>query len=436
VGKTRLARAALSTAEAEGWAVRWVVATRAAASVPLGAVAHLLPAADEAGGNRFELFQRAAAHLAEGAGGARLALGVDDAHLLDDASAALLHQLAATAAAFVVVTVRSGMQAPDAVVALWKDGLAERVEVGPLERGYADELAGVALEGQVDGTTLRDVWQLTRGNPMFLRELIAGGLDSGALARGAGMWRWAGPVTAPPRLVELVETRLGRLDTGERDLLELLAFGEPLGAGLLERLEGTPVLAAAERKGLLSVEQLGRRVEVRVVHPLYGEAVRAQTGPLRLRLVHRRLADAVAAAGARRAGDLLLRGAHHLVQGRWLGHRNLQHPDHAQRGHRHRRLPVLQQRRQPPQGRQQGNRVELADHDRHLPGTQRADHGQPHCGATRTGELQLPLWTDAVPAIGDILRNFRLGRDRQFARGDAGPDLDRPDPRAGLTRYN
>lgn len=305
VGKTRLARAALPAAEADGWVARWAAATRAAASIPLGAVAHLLPAVGEADENRFELFRRAAAHLVKGADGARLALGVDDAHLLDDVSAALVHQLAATAAAFVVVTVRSGVQVPDPVVALWKDGLAERVEVQPLDRGESDELAGAGLGGQVDGTTLCDLWQLTRGNPMFLRELIAGGLDSGALSQSARVWRWAGPVTAAPRLVELVETRLGRLDPQERDLLELLAFGEPLGAGLLERLVMAPVPADAERKGQLSVEQLGRRVEVRLGHPLYGEVVRAQTGPLRLRLVHRRLADAVEAAGARRAGDLL-----------------------------------------------------------------------------------------------------------------------------------
>ena len=111
-------------------------------------------------------------------------------------------------------------------------------------------------------------------------------------------------MTAAPRLVELIEARLGRLDSQERDLLELLAFGEPLGAGL-EGMVGARVLAAAERKGLLSVEQAGRRVEVRLAHPLYGEVVRSQVSPLRVRLIHGGLADAVEATGARRAGDLL-----------------------------------------------------------------------------------------------------------------------------------
>lgn len=61
VGKTRLAREALTAAEAKGWVVRWAVATEAAASIPFGALAPLLPAVDEAGTDRLELYRRAAA---------------------------------------------------------------------------------------------------------------------------------------------------------------------------------------------------------------------------------------------------------------------------------------------------------------------------------------------------------------------------------------
>ncbi len=306
VGKTRLAREALTAAEAQGWVVRWAVATEAAASIPFGALAPLLPAVDEAGEDRLELYRRAAADLVQGAGGGPLALGVDDAHLLDAASAALVHQLALRAEGFVVVTIRTGAPAtPDPVVALWKDGLAERLEVQPLDRDEADALVACGLRGQVDGTTLDGLWRLTQGNPLFLRELILAGVASGALSEAAGVWRWDGPITAAPRLVELVEAGLGELDAGERDLVELLAFGEPLGAGLLERIVAAPVLAAAERKGLLSVERTRRRVEVRSVHPLYGEVIRAQTSALRAREMHRRLANAFEAAGARRAGDLV-----------------------------------------------------------------------------------------------------------------------------------
>ena len=306
VGKTRLAREALTAAEAKGWVVRWAVATEAAASIPFGALAPLLPAVDETGESRLELYRRAAADLVRGAGGGPLALGVDNAHLLDAASATLVHQLALRAEGFVVVTIRTGAPAtPDPVVALWKDGLAERLEVQPLDREEADALVACGLRSQVDGTTLDRLWRLTQGNPLFLRELVLGGLASGALSVATGVWHWDGPITAAPRLVELVEAGLGELDAEERDLVELLAFGEPLSAGLLERMVPAPVLAAAERKGLFSVQRACQQVDVRLVHPLYGEVVRAQTSALRARVVHRRLADALEASGVRRAGDLL-----------------------------------------------------------------------------------------------------------------------------------
>jgi hypothetical protein len=92
VGKTRLAREAVDRTAA-GRAVAWVAATQAAASIPFGAVSHLLPATERFGADRLETLRRAADLLAEQQRGRLLVLGVDDAHLLDDASAALVHLL-------------------------------------------------------------------------------------------------------------------------------------------------------------------------------------------------------------------------------------------------------------------------------------------------------------------------------------------------------
>ena len=107
---------------------------------------------------------------------------------------------------------------------------------------------------------------------MFLRELVLGGLQSGALCGAGGVWRWEGAINAPPRLVELIESRLGQLEPEERDLW-LVAFGEPLGAVFEEMVAGH-VLAATERQRLLTVGRAGRRVVVRLAHPLFGETVR------------------------------------------------------------------------------------------------------------------------------------------------------------------
>jgi hypothetical protein len=95
-----------------------LAATRAAASIPFGVVSHLLPPAERLGDDRLDTLRRAAELLAERSRGRRLILGVDDAHLLDDASAALVHQLAFRGLAVVVATVRTGEPAPDSVIAL------------------------------------------------------------------------------------------------------------------------------------------------------------------------------------------------------------------------------------------------------------------------------------------------------------------------------
>ena len=103
VGKTRLAREALAAAEAAGCETKWAVASRAVAAIPFGAVAHLLPPAEEKS-THLQLLQQAGQWLAERAGGRRVVLGIDDAHMLDDASAALLFHLVINGIAFVVAT--------------------------------------------------------------------------------------------------------------------------------------------------------------------------------------------------------------------------------------------------------------------------------------------------------------------------------------------
>ena len=103
VGKTRLAREVLVAARAEGAATEWVQATRAAASIPLGAFAGLVPVGVELH-ERLQLLQLCSEALRERGGPRRVVLGVDDAHLLDPASAALVLELATSGTAFVVVT--------------------------------------------------------------------------------------------------------------------------------------------------------------------------------------------------------------------------------------------------------------------------------------------------------------------------------------------
>jgi DNA-binding CsgD family transcriptional regulator len=311
VGKTRLARAALTQAEAEGLATRWVAATRSASTVPLGAFAHLVPPgltqAQEGQDARAATLGAIVRAIEEQGAGPGAVIGVDDAHLLDDASATLVHLLACDGAAHVVATVRSGEPTPDPIVALWKDDLAVRVEVQPLSRAEVADLLGRTLGGTVDGATARRLFDVTRGNVLFLRELVAAGLSAEALVERAGVWCWEGPLRPGLPLRDLIADRLGALDEAERDAMELLAVGEPLKSTVLHRLVADDVLRRLERRQLVDSRAVddrtadgagagtggaetgpgaagptGSRIEVHLGHPLFGEVLVDVMSPLRL----------------------------------------------------------------------------------------------------------------------------------------------------------
>ena len=61
------------------------------------------------------------------------------------------------------------------------------------------------------------------------------------------------------------------LSGGERELLELLALGEPLRVDELGVAVGAEALVDAETRGLVTVEERGD--DVRLAHPLYGETI-------------------------------------------------------------------------------------------------------------------------------------------------------------------
>lgn len=304
VGKTRLAREALAAAEQRGAMVRWTVATESARGIPLGAFAEWMRGI---GGNPTQVLAQAGDALLAGARGTQVVLGVDDAHLLDDLSALLVQQLVLRGVATVVVTVRSGEPAPDSVTALWKDGYLDRLEVEPLSGAQTGVLLEAALGGPLDSAGAGRVWALTRGNALYLRQLVDGEREAGRLAAVDGLWRWSRGTVVSPGLADLVRARMGALGEPLREVVDLLAFGEPLGAVLLVRLTDAAAVEGAEARGLIQVERDGRRLNARLAHPLFGEVRRADTGLLRARRLRGRIALELGETGARRAEDPLRR---------------------------------------------------------------------------------------------------------------------------------
>jgi hypothetical protein len=205
VGKSRLARTALAQAEHDGAMTAWVQATRSAASVPLGAFAGVIPH-EVRSDDLFELLRGSAAALRNLARRRPLVVGIDDAQLLDPTSAALVLHLATGGESFVLATVRTGEPCPDAVVSLWKDAGGHRLELAELGEHETAQLVESIVGGHVEEGVRRWVWEASRGNPLYVRELMHGALDTGALEEVNGLWRMS---KRPP-----LSTVAGRRDLG------------------------------------------------------------------------------------------------------------------------------------------------------------------------------------------------------------------------------
>jgi DNA-binding CsgD family transcriptional regulator len=308
IGKTTLGRRALEEVAAHGYEVQWLLATAAGPSIPFGAFAPLVPDMDGRPATRPDLFymmQRIRRTVIARAEGRPLVLAVDDAHRLDDASATLVFQLVSTGSASVLAATRTGSPMPGGMRDLWKEGLIDRIDLKPLDHDCTIELAKVFLDGDVDGRLGGTLWELSGGNPLYLRELIWFGTEAGRIVEDRGLWRLDGELSMGPRLTELVQERLARLTRSELNTLEIVAFGEPLPMPVLCRLAPGGSVCSLQRQGLLSVQMSHGEEQVRTWHPVYGEVVREGLPSPRLVDLRTHLAAAFEEAG--RLGQDLLR---------------------------------------------------------------------------------------------------------------------------------
>ena len=272
-GKTRILQQVLRDVADEA-VTEMVVATRSAQSLPLAMVAALLPSDAPTPPEPIDLFRAVRRALEQRAGGRPFIVAVDDAHLVDPLSAALLHHVAATSAVRLLVAIRSGEPVEDALTALWRDGAAQRIDVQPLGLEDVAALLRAVLGGEVDGPSARRLWRVTGGNPLYLHEVVTEALRAETLQVVRGVWRWRGSVRVGARLRELVELRLATLDDDERELVALLAVGDIVKRDIIERAAPLEVLARLERRGFVVAAGGGERGDLSLDHPLFAEVIR------------------------------------------------------------------------------------------------------------------------------------------------------------------
>ena len=304
VGKTSLALAVAGELEPTGWTVVRVVASRPTVGIPLGALAVLLAPADRADDGVAAPAQVRAGIAAVAAG--RLALVVvDDAQWLDEASAVVVHQLVAQGDITLLATMRTGEPAPEPVIALWKDGLVERIDVEPLGDEAVRDVLEAALDGPVETLTASRLWRRCAGNMLYLRELVREANRLRLLHQREGLWCIDTLPSSSARLAELVAERLDALDEPTRAALEAIAVGEPVRMGMLDEFVEPDTLERLDSGGLIIVDRSGDEIVARPAHPLFGDVVRSSLPELRRRRLTRMLADTLERQGATSRDDII-----------------------------------------------------------------------------------------------------------------------------------
>ncbi|CAJ1585851.1 helix-turn-helix transcriptional regulator [[Mycobacterium] wendilense] len=304
VGKTRLARELLSQAAAAGTQTDWIVGTASARPIPLGAFTATI--GEHVNDPNPSVRRVITALLARQRQG-RVVIGVDDAHLLDGFSAHVVHQIAQSRQARLVVTVRTGAGEPDAVRALWKDGLLARLDLEPLCPQGARAMVEAALEGPMDARSAQRFWRLTGGNALFLRQLLKDQVAAGRVRKVKGVWIWDGDVAVSQNMSDLVGNQLDRLAPEQAAVLDTLSQCEPLDVGVLADLVGRAAVETAEQMHLITVERCADELTARLAHPLFGELRRVAAGELYLSKIRGALAQRLAGRDGGDAQSLVRR---------------------------------------------------------------------------------------------------------------------------------
>ncbi|MCA1942240.1 MAG: hypothetical protein LDL15_01350, partial [Yonghaparkia sp.] len=285
VGKTRLATEAAERLESEGWRINRVMASASLSDVPLAALIPLMGATRQditrIGTDTATLMGFTRDLAAERGREGPLLVVVDDAPQLDTLSIAVLSQLAAAGAIALLATVRDGEPLPDPLVALWTSDRALRIALQPLSVDDLDALLPAVLGGTVAHQTTVALHGASGGNPLFVRELVANALRTGALTEQHGTWLLTGVPGGSRALDELIAARLGELDPAAREVMERLAVCQTIPVAHIVEPALRAALDRLEQAQLVTVRPEVHRYVAAIAHPQYAAAMRQAVPTLR-----------------------------------------------------------------------------------------------------------------------------------------------------------
>jgi hypothetical protein len=224
-----------------------------------------------------------------------LVIVVDDVQWVDDPSLSWLGYLARRVGDLplvVVLGLRSGDPAGRRVelTQLVGDVAARRLVLGPLSATAVGEMVRGQLDAGAEDSFCAAVRELSGGNPLFVRELLAAARQEGLAARDASVTTLER--IAPAAVGTSVLARLERLGAESVSLARALAVlgagAEVMLAARLADLDTAVAELAADR--LAAAQILARSRPLEFFHPLIEAALLEDIAPGARRVAHRRAA--------------------------------------------------------------------------------------------------------------------------------------------------
>ncbi|MGY2743227.1 LuxR C-terminal-related transcriptional regulator [Arthrobacter sp. UYCu723] len=271
-GKTAVFKAVIRDLRPRGTVIR-LIATRALAAVPFGALAPYLSELPDHELDSYAAVLRAMTGRLRSEA-IRPLFVIDDAQCLDRGTTQLLARAVATGAAGILATSRPGPLIPEEFLALWDDGLLSKFELSRLSRPGVHELCEQVLRADVSPWVSAVFSEAAEGNPLMLMSLIEHARSSGALVLRHGVWfLQANPDLAGVPAADVVDQQLRSMTPEERTVATIVALAGPLSLGQILKFSSPKAVDALEAAGIITVSP-GHDRTVRPASLLLGEIIR------------------------------------------------------------------------------------------------------------------------------------------------------------------
>ncbi len=192
---------------------------------------------------------------------------------------------------------------------LQRSGMITEIGLGRLDQGATLSLASNLSGHHLDDQAAERLFQETEGNPLFVVEAVRSGFlgeEDSAL----------GTTKLPPKVQAVIETRLGALSPGSREIASIAAVvGREFGFDLLFR-----AVEKSEESVVQGLDELWQRRVIReegvegyaFSHDKFREVIYQGLSPPRRIYFHRKVADALEEINLDQVGKVAPQLAHHF----------------------------------------------------------------------------------------------------------------------------